>query len=314
MSPSTVRSLIERHHADAAAIWPGGVPEVFSFVDFPDFVRQYLFGLSLLRSAGDLAETAENLAADLARQNVRYAEITTTAFTHFRGGMSQEEYRAGLDDGRRRAAALGVEIGWVFDIPRDLEPVELTTTIDFVETMAPDGTAALGLAGLERGYPPGPYAPHFERARALGLGAVPHAGETAGPESVRSAIDDLGATRVGHGISALDDPDLIRQIVDQGIFLEVCPTSNALLGVVPSLEEHPLPALLAAGVRLCINTDDPGWFATDLSTELGHGSDLFGIDADQHVLMQRDALDASFAPGSVRTEIAGQLDDFAASR
>jgi adenosine deaminase len=314
MSPSTVRSLVERHGADATTVWPAGVPEVFSFADFPDFVHQYLFGLSLLRSADDLAATAENLAADLARQNVRYAEITTTAFTHFRGGMTQDEYCSGLDEGRRRAAARGVEIGWVFDIPRDLEPPDVTTTIEFVETMAPEGTVALGLAGLERGFPAGPFAPHFDRARALGLGAVPHAGETAGPDSVRSAIDDLGATRIGHGISALDDPELIRQIVDQGVFLEVCPTSNALLGVVPSLAEHPLPRLVDAGVRLCINTDDPGWFATDLVTELRHGTELFGIDAEQQVRMQRDALDASFASDTVRAALDRQLDDFAERR
>ena len=105
MSTATVRSLVDRHGADAEATWPGGVPDVFSFADFPDFVRQCLFGLSLLRSAEDLADTAENLAADLARQNVRYAEITTTAFTHFRGGTARSEYATGLSEGRRRAAA-----------------------------------------------------------------------------------------------------------------------------------------------------------------------------------------------------------------
>ena len=147
MSPDTVRSLVDRHgtDADAESIWSGGVPDVFSFADFPDFVRQYLFGLSLLRSADDLADTTENLAIELARQHVCYAEVTSTAFTHFRGGMSTEEYRQGLDEGRRRASARGVEIGWVFDIPRDLEPAELTTTIDFVSATAPDGTVALGM-------------------------------------------------------------------------------------------------------------------------------------------------------------------------
>jgi aminodeoxyfutalosine deaminase len=310
MSTDTVRSLVDRHGADDEAIWPGGVPEVFSFADFPDFVRQYLFGLSLLRSADDLADTTENLAIELALQHVHYAEVTSTAFTHFQGGMSSEEYREGLDDGRRRASARGVEIGWVFDIPRDLEPAEMTTTIDFVAATAPDGTVALGLSGLEIGFPPTPYAPHFARAKALGLGAVPHAGETDGPDAVRSAMYDLGADRIGHGISSLDDPELIRRIVDQGLFLEVCPSSNALLGIVPSLADHPLPELIAAGVRLCINTDDPGWFATDLTTELGHGTSLFGIDERAHVRMQRDALDASFAPDHVRAAIARDLDDF----
>lgn len=315
MSPSTVRSLVERHDVgtEAAAIWPEGVPDVFSFVDFPDFARQYMFGMSLLRSADDIADTAGNLAAELARQQVRYAEVTTTAFTHFRGGLRRASYVEGLDEGRRRAAALGVELGWVFDIPRDLEPPEQATTIEFVESMAPDGTVALGLAGLEAGFPPAPYAPHFERARALGLGSVPHAGETAGASSVRSSIDDLAADRIGHGIGALEDADLIRRIVDEGIFLEVCPSSNALLGVVPRLEDHPLPELVAAGVQLCINTDDPGWFATDLVTQLEYGSDLFDLDDAQQLRMQRDALHASFAPDHMRSAIGRELDDFAAT-
>ncbi len=310
MSPPTVRSLVARHGADAEEIWPGGIPDVFSFVDFPDFVRQYIFGLSLLRSSDDIADTAENLAVELARQNVRYAEVTTTAFTHFRGGMPQVVYREGLDEGRRRASGLGVEIGWVIDIPRDLEPGDSTTTIGFIERLPPDGLVALGLAGLEAGYPPAPHARHFERARALGLGAVPHAGETAGADSVRSSIDDLGADRIGHGIAALEDPELIRRIVDEGIFLEVCPTSNALLGVVAGLEEHPLPELLAAGVRLCINTDDPGWFATDLTGELRIATELFAIDEAEHLRLQRDALDASFAPADVRTAVAREMASF----
>ena len=310
MSPSTVRSLVARHGADAEEVWPVGIPDVFSFVDFPDFVRQYIFGLSLLRSSDDIADTAENLAVELARQNVRYAEVTTTAFTHFRGGMPQVVYREGLDEGRRRAAGLGVEIGWVIDIPRDLEPGYSATTTEFIERLPPDGLVALGLAGLEVGYPPAPHAQHFERARALGLGSVPHAGETAGADGVRSSIDDLGADRIGHGIAALEDPELIRRIVDEGIFLEVCPTSNALLGVVAGLDEHPLPELLAAGVRLCINTDDPGWFATDLTGELCIATELFAIDEAEHLRLQRDALDASFAPADVRTAVAQEMASF----
>lgn len=310
LSPSTVRSLVARHNADADEIWPGGIPEVFSFVDFPDFVRQYIFGLSLLRSSDDIADTAENLAVELARQNVRYAEVTTTAFTHFRSGTPKIVYREGLDEGRRRAADLGVEIGWVIDIPRDLEPGDSTTTIGFIERLPPDGLVALGLAGLEAGYPPAPHAAQFEHARALGLGAVPHAGETAGADSVRSSIDDLEADRIGHGIAALEDPELVRRIVDEGILLEVCPTSNALLGVVAGLDEHPLPELLAAGVRLCINTDDPGWFATDLTSELRIGSELFAIDEAEHLRLQRDALDASFAPADVRAAVAREMASF----
>lgn len=308
MSPATVRSLVERHGDDMSWVWPDGVPGRFSFDDFPHFGRQYIAGLSLLKTPEDIATVADDLAAVLAAQRVRYAEITTTAFTHFAGGTSPADYRDGLDEGRRRAAARGVEIGWVVDIPRDLEPPGSTVTIDFLEGPdVPDGVVAIGLGGYEVGFPAGDWIDQFARARAIGLPAVPHAGETEGPASICSAIDDLGAVRIGHGVRCLEDPELVRRIVDEGIFLEVCPTSNLLLGVVERIEDHPLPLLLAAGIRLCINTDDPGWFDTSLTRELTIASEVLGVSEAEHLRLQRGALAASFAPDHVRRRIATEL-------
>lgn len=308
MSPATVRSLAARHAADHTTIWPDGIPDAFEFDGFPDFSRQFIFGLSLLRTPDDLATVADDLAATLAVQDVRYAEVTTTAFTHFAGGMSHDDYRSGLDEGRRRAARRGVAIGWVVDIPRDLEATDSDVTIGYLEgPLTPDGLVAIGLGGYEVGFPARGFATQFARARALGLHAVPHAGETEGAASVRSAIDDLGAERIGHGVRAIEDPELVRVIADEGIFLEVCPTSNLLLGVVDDLDAHPFRALADSGVRLNLNTDDPGWFATDLTAELAIGTDHFGLTAADHVRLQRDALDASFAPDETRRMIAAEL-------
>ena len=317
MSVDTVRALTERHGADPTPVWPDGFPDVFSFDGFPSFAKQFWYGLSLLRTGEDLATVTSDLAATLARQNVRYAEITSTAYTHFRGhdgrpGMSWSEYRDGLDEGRRRAAAVGVEIGWVIDIPRDLELPEETVTIDFLESsFTPAGLVAIGLGGYEVGFPAAPYAPHFERACAIGLHSVPHAGETEGPESVRQAIDALGAERIGHGVRAIEDPVLIEQIVDRGIMLEVCPTSNVLLRVVDDVDAHALPALRAAGVRVCLNTDDPGWFATDLVTELTIASEHLGVSRADHLAMQLDAVDAAFMSDSTRSAISAEIKAFA---
>jgi aminodeoxyfutalosine deaminase len=313
MSVDTVSALAERHRADPTPIWPDGFPQVFSFDGFPSFATQFWFGLSLLRTGDDLAIVTADLACTLARQNVRYAEITTTAFTHFRGdegrpGMSWSEYRDGLDEGRRRAADAGVQIGWIVDIPRDLELPEQTTTIDYLESnLTPDGLLAIGLGGYEVGFPAAPYAPHFARARAIGLHSVPHAGETEGAESVREAIDLLHAERIGHGVRAIEDPALVQQLVDRGIMLEVCPTSNVLLGVVNAIEEHPMPALRAAGVPVCLNTDDPGWFGTDLVTELAIATEHLGATRADHLAMQLDAVDAAFMDDATRTAIAAEI-------
>jgi aminodeoxyfutalosine deaminase len=311
-----VRGLTERHGVDSTPIWPGGFPETFSFDGFPDFARQFFYGLALLRTGDDLATITNDLAATLAGQNVRYAEITTTAYTHFmerddRSGMSWGEYREGLDEGRRRAAERGVEIGWVIDIPRDLEMPDQTVTIDYLESdQTPDGLVAIGLGGYEVGFPAARYAEHFARARAIGLPAVPHAGETEGADSVRQAVEVLGAVRIGHGVRCLEDPSLVETLVERGIMLEVCPTSNDLLQVVERLEDHPLPELIDAGLRVCLNTDDPGWFATDLVTELEIASDVLGVSPDQHRAMQLDAIDASFMSNADAAVLKTEILDF----
>jgi aminodeoxyfutalosine deaminase len=316
MSVGTVRALTERHAADPTPIWPDGFPNSFSFDGFPSFAAQFFYGLSLLRTGEDLATITDDLAATLAGQNVRYAELTTTAFTHFldrddRPGMSWSEYRDGLDEGRRRASARGVEIGWVIDIPRDLEMPDQTVTIEYLESAdTPAGLVAIGLGGYEVGFPAAPYRPHFERARAIGLPSVPHAGETEGADSVRQAVELLGAVRVGHGVRCLEDRRLVDAIVERGIMLEVCPTSNVLLGVVDTIEEHPLPALREAGVRVCVNTDDPGWFATDLVKELVLATEHLGVSADDHRAMQLDAIAASFMPDNSKRQLSAEVAAF----
>lgn len=315
MSSATVKALATEQAADWSGVWTGHIPDRFTFADFPDFGRQYLFGLSLLKREGALVTAIDAVAGALAEQNVRYAELTTTAYSHFLSGMSAEQYRDELNEGRRRAGQRGVDIGWVIDIPRDLEMPGQSDTIDYLESgLTPDGLVGIGLGGYEVGFPAAPYADHFARAAALGLHSVPHAGETEGAESVRQAVDDLGAERIGHGVRVLEDDELTQRLVDDGIMCEVCPTSNLLLGVVDDVADHPLPHMLDAGLRVCVNTDDPGWFDTDLVTELTIASEELGVSRDQHLAMQRDAAAASFAPADVRRRVIEELDMFERTR
>jgi aminodeoxyfutalosine deaminase len=126
---------------------------------------------------------------------------------------------------------------------------------------------AVGLGGLEPEYPPESYEAAFTLAESLGLGSVPHAGEAAGAGSVRGALEALGADRLRHGIRSVEDPGLVAELAGRGTVLDVCPISNLRTGVVGSLEEHPLPQLVAAGVRCSISTDDPAMFDTDLTRD-----------------------------------------------
>ncbi|MQA27790.1 MAG: adenosine deaminase, partial [Micromonosporaceae bacterium] len=128
------------------------------------------------------------------------------------------------------------------------------------------GIVGLGVGGIEAGHSLAPFARCLDIARDAGLGIVPHAGESAGPESIREALD-LGAHRLRHGIRAVDDPALLAEIADREIVLDVCPTSNLRTRVTPSLDAHPLPTLVAAGALCSISTDDPAMFNTDLGLE-----------------------------------------------
>ena len=155
------------------------------------------------------------------------------------------------------------------------------------------------------------FAPHFARARAAGLHSVPHAGESTGPESIRDALDHLGAERIGHGIAAARDPALMRRLVEQGVPLEVCPTSNVRTRSVPSLADHPLPALVAAGVAVSINSDDPPMFSTTLNREYAIAADLLGLDRAGVADLARAAVAHSFAPAATKAAIRTEIDAYA---
>ena len=308
LTPATIAELARRHGRSTEHIWPDGLPERLSFDGFPDFARQYIFGLSLLRSGEDIHTVVVALADTLAAHHVRYAEVTTTAFLHHHHGMSMSDYADGLNRGRRDAARRGVELSWVLDIPREMEPPESMWTAAFLDSPGvPEGVVAIGLGGNEPGFPAEWFEDSFRRGLALGLGSVPHAGETMGPSSVTAAIDRLGAHRLGHGVRCVEDDDLLQRIVHEEVMLEVCPTSNVLLGVTASIEEHPVGRLIDAGAVVSINTDDPGYFATDLSLELELVHSHHQLDRRALRDLQRSALEHSYAPEDIRRRISAEI-------
>jgi aminodeoxyfutalosine deaminase len=174
----------------------------------------------------------------------------------------------GVSDGAQEAREEhGVEVRLTPDIPRGYSLEEAVATVRWASRYRDRGVVGVGLGGLEAEYPPEPYEPAFTLAKTQGLGSVPHAGEVVGPASVRGALDALGADRVRHGIRAADDPGLVRELAGRGMVLDVCPLSNLRTGAVASLDDHPLPQLVAAGVECSISTDDPVMFNTDLTRD-----------------------------------------------
>ena len=171
----------------------------------------------------------------------------------------------------------------------------------------PAGTVGFGLGGPEIGIERAAFAGPFAAARDAGLRSLPHAGETTGPATVWSALRDLGAERIGHGIGAVDDPALVGYLAEHRIPLEVCPTSNLRTGAVPELAAHPLPRLLRAGVPVTLNTDDPGMFGCDLIGEYRLAHDVLGLTRAELLTVTRTALDASSCPADLRAELQAEL-------
>jgi adenosine deaminase len=158
---------------------------------------------------------------------------------------------------------------------------------------------AFGLAGDEARYSPEPFAEAFTIARDAGLISAPHAGELAGPASVRAALDALGAQRIAHGVRAVEDPALLARLAAEGVVLDVCPTSNLALGVVESLSAHPLPMLLHAGVRCTLNADDPLLFGPGLLEEYATARTTLALTDHQLAATARTSIEASGAPHTI---------------
>jgi aminodeoxyfutalosine deaminase len=317
-----VGSASPRIVAELAARHPGTVPadedelaRYFVFEDFPHFVRIYLSVVDLIRTAEDVRLLTYEVARDMTAQNIRYAELTVTPYTSITEALPVPAFLEAIEDARLAAARdLGLELRWIFDIPADfgMPAAELTAAAALDHDVP--GLVGFGIGGSERGFPRSMFTEQFDRARAAGLHSVPHAGETTGPETVWDAVLNLGAERIEHGIAAVQDPRLLAHLADHGIMLDVCPTSNVALGVVPSTEAHPLPALVAAGVRVSINSDDPPMFGTDLNREYGIAAQLLGLDESGIVELARAAVDGSFAPDATKAALRAELSAYGASR
>jgi adenosine deaminase len=309
-SPETVARLAARHEGSTAVpADPALLADYFTFTDFAHFVEVYLSVVDLIRDPQDVADLTYDIGVGMAAQGVRYAELTVTPYNHTSRGMDAAAFCEAIEDARLRVARdAGTQLRWCFDIPGEAGLPAAEGTLEVALTQRPDGLVAFGLGGPEIGVPRPQFAPFFDRARAEGLRSMPHAGETTGPQTMWDAITHLGAERIGHGIAAAQDPALMAHLVEHGIALEVCPTSNVCTGAVASLAEHPLPTLVAAGVELSIGSDDPPMFSTTLVDEYAVAADLLGLDRAGVTELARASVRTSFLPEADQASLLDEID------
>jgi adenosine deaminase len=300
--PDLIRRIAERNRVRV----PDGVFDDdggFRWRDFLDFLRTYDAATSVIRTGEDYRDIVYEYLLACAAEGAIYVELTASA-DHAAGvGLSDEEHLAalaqGIDDAR---AETGIEARVVMSCVRHFGPEKAREVARRTVEAPHPYVTGFGMGGDEANHPAREFAGAFAIARDAGLGLTVHAGEWDGPESVRQGLA-LGVTRIGHGVRAAEDPELVRELAARGTVLEVCPTSNVALGLYPGYDAHPLPALRAAGVPVTLGSDDPPYWHASIGGEYEVAADHFGLGEEALREITRTALRAAFVEEDVRRRL-----------
>jgi len=305
--PALVSRIARRNHMRL----PDGMladEHEFAWSDFLHFLQTYDLAASVIRTPEDYREVTYEYLGACAHEGAIYVELIASPDHASAVGLSDEEHFAaiaqGIDDARAR---FGIEARIVATCLRNRGVEGAEEVARRVVAHRHPYVVGFNMAGDEAGFPPEPFHRAFAIAADGGLGCSVHAGEHAGPESVRGALALPGVTRISHGVRAIEDPALVDELAERGVVLEVCPGSNVALGVYRSFEEHPLPQLLAAGVRVTLGSDDPPYFATSIGREYAIARDVMGLGEADLRQMTRNALDAAFADDALKAALLARL-------
>lgn len=302
----SLRRSTYRELATAAGL-PAPLPT--SYGSFAEFGATITAAARTLRSTTEVNRVVREIVEDAALAGACWVELSVwPGFLGGRLGSDDDAIDAILAAGGDAARTTGTGVGLIVAANRDRGPAEAVALARLAAARVDAGVVGFGLDGDEAAAPPGPFAESFAIARSAGLLAVPHAGELRGPESIWAALDQLGAQRVMHGVRALEDPNLVARLRATGVPLDVCPTSNVLLSVAPSLADHPLQRLLDAGVRCTVNADDPLLFDTDLVAEYERCRHVMGLTDDQLAAVARTSVESSGAPSAVKQGALAAID------
>jgi adenosine deaminase len=311
IQPETLLALAQRNGLTLPADTAEGLRSWYRFRDFEHFLEVYMTVVRTLRTVEDVELIAREFLKGQAAQHVLYTEISYGAHgLHRRHGLPVREQLAAIKRAIDWAGdELGVSARVILEIDRLSDPEEAVIMSSWAVEGREYGVIALALGGSETMAPASRFVKAFDRAREAGLPAVPHAGEVGGPEGIWDALRELNPARIEHGVRCLEDPALVAELRDRQIPLDVCPASNVALGVAPSLAEHPLPRLIAEGLHVTLNSDDPPMFNTTLTQEYLTCAGAFGWGADELQRLALDGVRATLLPPAQKTAM---LRDFEA--
>jgi adenosine deaminase len=307
MRHTTLLELAERHQVH--------LPEALMSDDPPElratdergwfrFQRLYDTARSVLRDPDDIFRLVREVAEDEVADGSQWLEIQVdpSGYAARFDGLTAT-FELMLDAVRAASASTGLAIGVIVGANRTRHPLDARTLARLAARYAHEGVVGFGLANDERRGRADDFAEAFRIARNAGLAGVPHGGELLGAESVRSCLDVLGATRVGHGVRSVEDPDLVKRLADDGVALEVCPASNVSLGVYDTLADVPVRTLVEAGIQVALAADDPLLFGSRLTAQYETAREVHGFDDGGLADLARSSVNASLAPESHRRQI-----------
>jgi adenosine deaminase len=304
--PALIRRLAERNGLPV----PDGVfetPERFAYTDFLDFLRTYDLAASVIRTGDDYRDVTYEYLAGCARDGAIYVELIASPDHAALVGLSDEEHLdgivRGIDDARRDH---GVEARILFTAIRNLGVEQAGRVARHAASRPHPYVVGFQMSGDEENFPAGDFAEAYRIASAAGLGCSVHAGEWAGPESVRAALE-LPVTRIGHGVRSIEDPALVEELAERRMVLECCPTSNVVLGLYPSYEDHPLPRLMAAGVPVTLGSDDPPYFGASIGGEYAVCKERYGFGDEVLRRITQAAVEAAFCEESLKERLKQSL-------
>lgn len=302
--PATVEQLAARAGVE--------LDDLQSYSSLSEFVERYRIAVDAITEPADLERVCYELILDEAAQGVLWTEPMVAPQFYEPAFGSIDDVWATMKTGFERGAAeTGVRWGVLVGHVRT-EPVALAETMaTWAAEHAGDGVVGFGIAGDERLVGPQRFGRAFDIAAEAGLLLVPHAGETVGPEGIHAALS-LGADRLAHGVRAVEDPDLLRRLATLGVTCDVSPTSNLRLSVYESIEQHPLPQLLQAGVPVSLNSDAQLFFESQVTDEYELARSAFGLSDDDLASIARTSSWASGAPPMVKARMEAAIDGWLA--
>ena len=307
--PVTLLSIIEMDKVVAPYTSVEQIVKRFEYTDFVNFIRAYMEIVEYIADEQHFEQITYEMLENCAKSNVKYVEASFSPRDHIPMGLEFEGMVDSINRGIQRAKKdFGIETNIRVDMVRSSTFDQGMEILDWIERK-PDNIVSVDLGGNEAKDPPGPFAEHYKRATALGLHRVAHAGEAAGPESIWEAIQSLNVERIGHGVTARQDPELVEYLKREQIAIEMCPVSNLRTGVVSSIKDHPIRKFFDKGLLVTVSSDDPSLFHTSMNNEYVQLHEHLNFSLNELYQISMNGIQTAFIDEGMKSKLRRQFSE-----